>query len=136
MDGTTVAMKDASMIDAIFSNNIYAATKKMLDVSALRHEAIATNIANIETPGYKRVDVPKSFSEQFAAQFKEGNVNQVSVPKLAQDGDAKSTRMDGNNVDMDKELLAMSSNTMQFDTLTEFASNSLKQLRMAITGQA
>ena len=123
------------MIDALFSNNIYAATKKMLDVSTLRHEAIATNIANIETPGYKRVDLPKSFSEQFAAQLKSGNADQITVPKLAPDADAQSSRMDGNTVDMDKELLAMSSNTMQYDTLTEFASNSLKQLKMAITGQ-
>ena len=128
-------MEVAGMIDAIFSNNIYAATKKMLDVSTLRHEAIATNIANIETPGYKRVDLPKSFSEQFAAQLKSGNADQITVPKLAPDADAQSSRMDGNTVDMDKELLAMSSNTMQYDTLTEFASNSLKQLKMAITGQ-
>jgi len=129
------AMEGAGMIDAIFSNNIYVATKKMLDVSSLRHEAIATNIANIETPGYKRVDLPKSFSEQFATQLKSGNANEINVPKLAPDSEAQSSRMDGNNVDMDKELLAMSSNSMQYDTLTEFASNSLKQLKMAITGQ-
>ena len=128
-------MNSADMIDGIFSNNIYEASKKLLDVTSLRHDAIAANIANIETPGYKRVDLPKNFSEQFATSMRRGETSQISIPSLAVDAEAKTTRMDGNNVDMEKELISMSSNTMQYDTLTEFTSNSLKQLRMAITGQ-
>jgi len=123
------------MIEGIFSNNIYEASKKLLDVTSLRHDAIAANMANIETPGYKRVDLPKNFSEQFAASLRRGETAQMSVPSLALDTEAKTTRMDGNNVDMEKELISMSSNTMQYDALTEFTSNSLKQLRIAITGQ-
>ena len=123
------------MIDGIFSNNVYEASKKLLDVTSLRHDALAANIANIETPGYKRVDLPKNFSEQFAASMRRGEMSQMSIPALAVDAEAKTTRMDGNNVDMEKELMSMSSNTMQYDTLTEFTSNSLKQLRMAISGQ-
>jgi len=45
------------MIDALFADSYYTAAKKMLDVTALRHEAIASNLANVETPGYKRLDV-------------------------------------------------------------------------------
>ena len=36
------------MIEAIFSQPAYAATKKLMDATALRHEAIASNLANIE----------------------------------------------------------------------------------------
>jgi flagellar basal-body rod protein FlgB len=128
-------MHPAAMIDAIFSDNNYIATKKLLDATSLRHEAIAANIANIETPGYKRVDLPKNFSEEFAAQLRDGHPDQISLPALAPDPDAQSQRLDGNNVEMDGELLAMSSNSMQYETLTEFVSDSLKQLKMAITGQ-
>ena len=44
-------------------------------------------------------------------------------------------RKDGNNVEVDKELLAIGKNVMEFDTLTEFVSGSIRQLRMAITGR-
>jgi flagellar basal body rod protein FlgB len=38
-------------------------------------------------------------------------------------------------VELDKELLSMSGNSMQFETLGEFVSASLRQLRLAITGK-
>ena len=45
------------MIDALFNDPTYLAGKKMLDAIALRQEAIAANIANLETPGYIRQKV-------------------------------------------------------------------------------
>jgi flagellar basal-body rod protein FlgB len=57
------------------------------------------------------------------------------MPALSEDRDSVSQRPDGNNIDLDKELLAMSGNSMQFETLGEFVSASLRQLRLAITGR-
>jgi flagellar basal-body rod protein FlgB len=128
-------MQRVVMIDALFADNNYIALKRMLDATELRHEALAANIANIETPGYKRIDLPKNFNEEFAACMAKGNAARLPAPTLVPDTDAPTQRLDGNNVEMDKELLAMSSNTVQYDTLTEFVSNSLKQLKTAITGQ-
>jgi flagellar basal-body rod protein FlgB len=45
------------MIEALFNQPDYLAAKKTLDAVALRHEAIASNIANVETPGYRRIDL-------------------------------------------------------------------------------
>jgi len=123
------------MIESLFANPNYAASKALLDATAERHEAIAANIANVETPGYKRVDLAKSFSETFAAHVKTGDAGALPLPALEQDPDAISQRMDGNNVQVDKELMAMNSNSLQYDTLTEFVSGSLKQLQMAISGK-
>jgi flagellar basal-body rod protein FlgB len=50
------------MIEALFSDSNYLAAKRMLDVTVLRHEAIASNLANVETPNYKRLDVSPSFA--------------------------------------------------------------------------
>ena len=55
-----------AMIDALFGDSNYVAAKKMLDVNVLRHEAIASNIANVETPNYKRLDVAPSFESQLS----------------------------------------------------------------------
>jgi flagellar basal-body rod protein FlgB len=45
------------MINALFSQPNYLASKKMLDATVLRQEAITSNIANLETPNYKRLDI-------------------------------------------------------------------------------
>ena len=41
---------------------------------------------------------------------------------------------DGNNVQLDNELLQLGSNELQYETLADFVSNSLGRLKTAITG--
>ena len=125
-----------AMIDQLFSGANYQATKQLLDVAVLRHEALAANIANVETPGYKRVDLPKDFSQEFAAHLRGGGGPGAPTPTIAEDATASSRRKDGNTVQLDKELLAMSKNEAEYDTLTEFVSGSIKQLKLAITGRS
>ena len=48
------------MIEALFESKNYQASKKLMDMTVLRQEAIAANLANAQTPGYKRVDVDLS----------------------------------------------------------------------------
>ena len=54
------------MIDALFSTANYVGAKKLLDATSLRQEAIASNLANLETPHYKRLDVAPSFSAELS----------------------------------------------------------------------
>ena len=49
------------MIEALFNQPNYLAANKALDAVVLREGAIANNIANLETPGYKRIDLAQSF---------------------------------------------------------------------------
>ena len=109
----------------------------MMDVSAMRHAAIASNLANVSTPGYKRVDLSKSFEDELKARINSRDAEAISssVPRTETDTMTPETRADGNNVQIDRELLELSTNTMNFDALTNFASGSLKQLKMAITGR-
>ncbi len=123
------------MIESLFSSTNYQAAKQLLDVATVRHEALAANLANIEKPGYKRVDLPKDFSAEFAAHLRSGGVGAAPAAKIVEDLTSTSQRKDGNNVELDKELLSMSKNSAEYDTLTEFVSGSIKQLRMAITGR-
>ena len=125
------------MVASLFSSDIYTAVKKMMDVSALRHAAIASNLANVSTPGYKRADVSKSFEEELRASMKSRNAHEIAeaLPRTEVDALTPSTRADGNNVQIDSELLGLTKNTMNFNVLTDFASGSLKQLRHAITGR-
>lgn len=125
------------MIDPIFQSNNYQVARKLLDAAVLRQEAVAANIANAETPGYRRVDVAPDFAQQLKAAVNNGSVNTAELkPHLAVDTNARSMRPDGNTVELEKELLTMSRNAVEYDYLTEIVSGNLKQLRMAITGRS
>ncbi len=125
------------LVASLFASDNYTAVKKMMDVSAMRHAAIASNLANVSTPGYKRVDLSKSFEDELKSRIssRDSQAIATAVPRTETDSLSPATRADGNNVQIDRELLEMSKNTMNFDALTNFASGSLKQLKMAITGR-
>ena len=126
-----------AMIDPIFQTDNYQLARKLLDAAVLRQDAVAANIANAETPGYRRVDVAPDFAQQLKASAQGGKVALPGLqPHLAIDPNARSMRPDGNTVEVEHELLAMNRNAVEYDYLSEVVSSNLKQLKMAITGRA
>lgn len=125
------------MIDPIFQTSNYEVAQKLLDASVLRQEAIATNLANAETPGFRRLDVSPDFAQQLKARIEAGEQGSISSlqPRLAEDQHARSVRPDGNSVEIEHELLAMNRNTVEFNYLSEVISTNLKQLKVAVTGR-
>ena len=125
------------MIDALFNQPAYVAAKKMLDVTVLRQEAIASNLSNLETPNYKRLDVAPSFEAQLSQAVKSGDAAQIAglKPRLAVDLSAVSGRDDGNTVTVESEMLKLNQNTFEDALETQLVSFSLGQLRLAITGK-
>jgi flagellar basal-body rod protein FlgB len=127
------------MIDPIFQSDNYQLARKLLDAAALRSEAIASNIANAETPGYRRLDVAPDFAEQLKARCQAGDLARESGsvrPTLVQDPYARSVRPDGNSVEIEKELLAMNRNSVEHEFLSDVITGNIKQLKMAITGRS
>ena len=126
------------MIDPIFQTDNYQLARKLLDAAALRQEAIATNVANAETPGFRRLDVAPDFATQLKARMAAGDFAQTAQtlrPQLAEDQSARSIRPDGNTVELEHELLAMNRNVVEYNYLTDLVSNNIKQLKVAITGR-
>jgi flagellar basal-body rod protein FlgB len=126
------------MIDALFSQPNYLAAKKMLDVTALRQEAIASNLANLETPNYKRIDVSPAFENQLqqAIAGQEPETIAGLQPELEVDPTAVASRTDGNTVQLEDELLKLNQNTVNNVLQTQLVTDSLYKLRMAITGKS
>ena len=127
------------MIDPIFQTDNYQLARKLLDVSVLRHEAIATNIANAETPGFRRLDIAPDFATQLKARVAAGDFAATAdslQPRLSEDQTARSVRPDGNSVELEHELVAMDRNAVEYDYLTQVVTFNLKQLKMAITGHS
>jgi flagellar basal-body rod protein FlgB len=127
-----------AMINALFTDSYYVAAKKMLDVSALRHEAIASNLANIETPNYKRLDVAPSFESQLSQAVATKDVPQISglQPELGIDSQAVTGRTDGNTVQLETEMVKLDENTVEHSVETQLVGAELMKMRLAITGKS
>jgi len=126
------------MIEGLFNQSNFVAAKKMLDAKALRHEAIASNIANVETPHYKRVDASPAFATELqqAVASRNGEGIRALQPQLVAEPTAISGRKDGNNVQLESELLKLNQNFMEHQLETQLVSGAMMKLRMAITGKA
>ena len=126
------------MVEALFNQPNYLAAKKALDAVALRQEAIASNIANLETPGYKRLDLAPSFQAELERACATGDGQQICAlqPSLAPDLTAAPTGRDGNTVNLENEMSQLNQNALVHGLETQLVSNMLMRLRMAITAKS
>jgi flagellar basal-body rod protein FlgB len=126
------------MIEALFNQPNYLATKKLLDATVLRQTAISSNLANLETPKYQRVDLAPSFREALSHAVAGSAPNEIQsvTPKLAVDPNAVAHGRDGNTVQLENEMMQMNQNTLENAVGSRLVTSSLVRLRMAITGHA
>lgn len=126
------------MIEALFNQPGYLAAQRMLDASVVRHEAIASNIANLETPNYRRIDLAPNFSSDLGRALATGDTAQLKSlrPSLTMDAGAVAANRDGNTVNLEHELLALNQNQLVHTLETQLVTGSLLKLRMAITGRS
>lgn len=105
---------------------------KALDAAWTRNEVIAQNIANVDTPGYKRKTV--SFEEQLRQaidkkDFKKSDADKIDI-RVTVDNKSLSMRLDGNNVDIDNEMAQLAKNTIKYNALIQLAGYS--KIKMVI----
>ncbi len=126
------------MIEGLFNQTNYVAAKKMLDVTAMRHEAIASNLAHLETPNYKRLDVAPNFATELQQAVAARSLDQIQSvsPRLAIDTTAVASRKDGNTVQLESELLKLNKNFMEHQLETQLITGAMLKLRLAITGRS
>lgn len=111
---------------------------KAADASWKRNELIANNIANVDTPNYKRQDL--NFEDTFAQALKwthmsdlDSKVHKVNMRRLSPrpyvDSTGYSYRLDGNNVDIDTENAELASNQIKYEGLTNSIMSEFKNLQ-------
>ncbi|MCX8154880.1 MAG: flagellar basal body rod protein FlgB [Verrucomicrobiae bacterium] len=125
------------MISALFNQPNYVAAKQMLDATMLRHEAIASNLANLETPGYQRVDVSPAFENELRQAISSKDPARIAslTPRLEVDTTAVARNRDGNTVQLEQELLKLNQNSLAHAVETQLITGTLLKLRLAITGR-
>lgn len=113
----------------------YELLAKMLDVCLLRHRVIATNIANVDTPGFKTKRV--IFEEKLRALLNK-NLTRENLQRLTPEIKVDYTsnlREDFNNVDIEKEMVKLSMNTLRYSLYVQLLNKKLEKIKMAIRGK-
>lgn len=126
------------MIENMFQTANLQATKALMDVAAERHKVLSSNLANAETPGYRRMELDPSFMKALQSTVANGEIAKIRPGdiRFSEDRDPRF-RSDhtGNNVSAEQELMLINENALRYEALGQFASSSLRQLRTAITGR-
>lgn len=111
---------------------------KAADASALRNELIANNIANQDTPGYKRQDV--DFESQLKQAMKSSKyvsiddkvsnlrMSSLKARQFTDYGDY-SYRLDENNVDPEQEQVMLAANQLKYQGLMSSLTSEFNNLK-------
>jgi flagellar basal-body rod protein FlgB len=108
------------------------ALTRLLDATAFRHRVLANNLANADTPGFIRQEVP--FESELADAVRNGDLTDFKLA-VAEDRTA-APRADGNNVQIDHELSEINKNALLHQMAVQLMQAKLSMQRTAITGRA
>lgn len=135
------------MIEKLLFSNTMHLMAMGLDAASLRNNVIANNLANVDTPGFKRSDVVfeeelrRAVTGQQKLQGRMTHEKHIPIPP----GNAviprivteykTSIRNDGNNVDIDREMALLAKNSIMYDALTASLNGDLRKIKSAIEGR-
>lgn len=117
-----------SMIDTPLMRGL----ERVLDLSALRHQIISTNLANVDTPGYRTRDL-----RPFAGEIEEamaGDTLETLFTPAAHEIGGLLERPDGNNVSVERESLLLAQNQLRFTVAVAFLKSEFHTITEAING--
>ena len=106
-----------------------------LGAAGKRQEVLANNLANVNTPGYKRLDVDfDGILSQAVDAARTGDRSKLDAlrPEVNQD-DAVAVRADGNSVDVDQEMAYLAENNVRYNALVQLTQKKLDTLKYVIS---
>ena len=115
---------------------------KAADASWKRETVISNNLANVNTPGYKRKDLNFQgvLTEELGRckhESLDSKVSDVDLsrldPQIYVDSANYSYRMDGNNVDIDTENVELASEQIRYEGLTDCINSEFERMKAVIS---
>lgn len=122
------------MLDRLFSSGSLPALEAMLRFASERQRAIAGNIANVETAGYRTRDLSESGFRQELARLFQGSEFSTDALRVGPAADAGTLKPGGNNVDLEIEMAKMVRNNALHSTAAALLAHQYSLLREAISG--
>lgn len=103
-----------------------------LDRASKRHALLTGNLANANTPGYKRKD--SDFNIILDAESNQADVRMKEMRERRQQmlSDRTSIRIDGSNVDLEREVMSIAETELRYQALTDMTSQYFSGLKNVI----
>ena len=113
--------------------------EKACDASWTRNSVLANNIANVDTPNYKRKDVQSEeyllseigYTDSLDDEVADGDLDMLTATTYTEYTDV-SYRIDGNNVDIDTESSELAKNQIKYYTMLDSVSQEFNRIKSVI----
>jgi flagellar basal-body rod protein FlgB len=136
------------MIDKLISTPVMDIMQLGLDAAATKQKVMANNLANVSTPGFKASEVSFEDELKIALEGSSGLSGTVTNERHIPIGFPKGLevrpeihkinqtemRVDGNNVDIDREMALLAKNTIMYNALSQKVSGNFAKLKYVING--
>jgi flagellar basal-body rod protein FlgB len=135
------------MSSSLFSDDAISAASLALKGLAARHQTISSNIANVDTPGYsaKQLDFESMLQHTLNSSTKKLSMEKSKALHMDANSSSSSfyttsnraggtAREDGNNVDIDTELIDMSETMIKYQAISQEVSSKLLLLKSIAQG--
>lgn len=122
------------MSDIVTDASIMAALGRQMTMAVQRQMVAAGNLANLDTPGYKAQEVTftSTLDAQLAGTADGSGAETGAVVAKTRDAEGLPERRDGNNVQMDHELLAVGRASADFSAAQTVLAAKFRLVRYAI----
>jgi flagellar basal-body rod protein FlgB len=111
-------------------DNTQLALERAISGASLRQSVLANNLANAETPGFRRMDV--NFHDSLAQAMQSGDSATIEAVQFTPQQDQQTMRADGNGVDVDTESAAMAKNGLEYEALVSVAKSRIEIVQSAM----
>ncbi len=134
----------------LFSDKVFPVVTTSMDAYATRQRAIASNMANVATPGYRRMEVP--FEQELrdalnhtghlrgaTSESQHLPLGRSTIDDLhphIRRADDRALASGVNNVDVDREMAELADTNIRYQTMTRYMKRKIGMLRSSITGRA
>jgi flagellar basal-body rod protein FlgB len=102
-----------------------------LDYHSARHDLLTANLAHVDTPGYRPLDLERTspFRTELSVALRATNPAHFGVAQATPPGrvvfDPTATSADGNGVSLDREAVKIATNTIRYDLVSALTSHEL-----------
>ena len=103
---------------------------RALDLNAAREELITSNLANIDTPGYRARDV--NFAQEMQRAASDPEFAYASFTPAVRTVEGLASRPDGNNVSLEREGLLMAQTQLRFQSAVAVLKAEFHRIQLAI----
>ncbi len=108
--------------------------ERFLEVATDREQTVASNMANVDTPGYRTKDINFQHEMARATSMSDMGMNDVELTPVVQQVQGLMERPDGNNVNLDRESLLMAQSQLQYQMGIQLVKSHFHELLSAING--